>query len=95
MDARNLKDFLKRNFDASNTGEAYRNYKKGKNPFDPNTMDDKEFDDWAKKQAKTEKEIADNLEETGGGAAGGDDPFASMLAVLKSIDKKLPQHAVT
>lgn len=102
MDRANLKDFLQDNFGASNTGEGYRNYKKGKDPFAPDFMDPKEFDDWAKQQAKTNKEIADNLKDEdgkdggrGGGGGGGGDPFANMIAILKSIDKKLPQHALT
>ena len=100
MEKANLKDFAKREFDAGNLGEAYQKYK-DEVGFDPNRMDEKEFKDWAKQQAKTDKEIADNLKDkggeggAGGGASGGGDPFANMVALLKSIDKKLPQHALT
>jgi len=100
IDKANLKDFFKNEFGAGNMGEAYREYL-DKVGFDPNRMNEKEFKEWAKQQAKTDKEIADKMkgdkggEDGKGGGPGGGDPFANMVALLTSIDKKLPQHALT
>jgi len=101
MDKAKLKDFFQNEFGANNLGEAFQEYK-DRVGFDPDRMNEKEFKEWAKSQAKTDKEIADNLKKKGagddgkgGGAAGGGDPFANMITLLTSIDKKLPQHALT